>query len=381
MIDFEPTAAERDFQERVRALMREKVAPFAARWDEEETFPLETVRELGRAGLLGITVPVESGGLGMGCVAFALAIEEAARIDGSMALTLASHNTLACGHLLLCGTGEQKRRWLPAMASGEMLGAWALTEPEAGSDPSCLRTEAKRVEGGWVLSGSKIFVTQGAVAGVYILLAVTDPTERSRGISAFLVEAGSPGLKVTRGMKKMGCRSSDTANLILKDLFVPEENLLGGLNQGFIDTLRLLDRGRVGIGAMAVGLARGCLEESTAHARKRRQFGRSIDSFQAIQWMLADMATETDAARLLVLRAAALVQAGKGSTRESSMAKLFASEVAMRAAGKAIQIHGGYGYLRTYPVERYLRDAKLCEIGEGTSEVQRMVIARELLKS
>lgn len=371
---------QRTFREEVRALVEKHVAPFAARWDEEETFPAEAVRLLAARGLLGITVPVAYGGLGLDPVSYALAIEEVARHDGAMALTLASHNTLACGHLLLVGSEGQKRRFLPALARGDMLGAWALTEAESGSDAAAMKTTAQSTADGWVLNGAKMFVTQGSVAGLYIILARTAAGERQHGISAFLVEAGTPGVKPTRSLKKLGCRASDTAALRLKDVHVPHDSLLGELHHGFVDALQLLDKGRIGIGAMALGLARGCLEESIDYAQKRRQFGRTIASFQAIQWMLADMATEIDAARLLVHRAAMLQLEGRASTRESSMAKLFASEAATRAANKAVQIHGGYGYLRTFPVERYLRDAKLCEIGEGTSEVQRMVIARELLK-
>jgi alkylation response protein AidB-like acyl-CoA dehydrogenase len=372
---------QRTFREEVRQLVLKHVAPFAARWDEAESFPFEAVCALGERGLLGITVPVAYGGLGLDPVSYALAIEEVARHDGSMALTLASHNTLACGHLLLAGSEEQKRRYLPALARGEMLGAWALTEAESGSDAAALKTTAEPDGEGWLLNGAKMFVTQGTVAGLYVILARTAPGARQHGISAFLVEAGTPGLKPATPLKKLGCRASDTAALRLDHVRLPRECLLGELHHGFVDALKLLDKGRIGIGAMAVGLARGALEESLAYAQKRKQFGKPIASFQAVQWLLADMATEIDAARLLVHRAAMLQAEGRPSTRESSMAKLYASEVATRAASKAVQIHGGYGYLRTFPVERILRDARICEIGEGTSEVQRMVIARELLKS
>lgn len=369
------------FRLKVRRLVEEHVAPGAARRDEEEIFPTEPLRALAAEGLLGITVPPQYGGLGLDPVSYALAIEEIARYDGSTAIILASHNTLACGHILLAGTEDQKRRYLPSMTSGTALGAWALTEAGSGSDAAAMQTRAQRTTDGWVLSGSKMFITQGTVAGVYVILASTAPEKKQHGISAFIVEAGTPGLELGKPLKKMGCRASDTAGLMLRNIRLPAENLLGEVDRGFIDTLTLLDKGRIGIGAMAVGIARGCLEDSLAYARKRRQFGQPIASFQAIRWMLADMATEIDAARLLVLRAAFLQAEGKRTTRESSMAKLYASEVAMRAANKAIQIHGGYGYLRTFPVERYLRDAKVCEIGEGTSEIQRMVISRELLKN
>lgn len=369
------------FRLKVRTLVETYAAPGAARRDEEEIFPAEVLGALGAEGLLGITVPAVYGGLGLDPLSYALAIEEVARHDGSTAIILASHNTLACGHILLAGTEEQKRRYIPSMASGKALGAWALTEAGSGSDAAAMQTRAERTPDGWVLNGSKMFISQGTVAGVYIVLASTSPEKKQHGISAFIVEGGTPGLQPGKPLKKMGCRASDTAGLLLRDLRLPPDALLGDVDRGFVDTLTLLDKGRIGIGAMALGLARACLEDSLAYARHRRQFGQPIASFQAIQWMLADMATEIDAARLLVHRAALLQSEGKRTTRESSMAKLYASEVAMRAANKAIQIHGGYGYLRTYPVERYLRDAKICEIGEGTSEVQRMVISRDLLKN
>jgi len=371
---------QRAFREEVRQLVEKHVAPDAARRDEEERFPTEALQALAAHGLLGIVVPIAYGGLGLDPVSYAAAIEEVARHDGATALTLASHNTLACGHILLAGSEEQKRRFLPALASGKMLGAWALSEAESGSDAAALKTTAEPTADGWRLSGSKMFITQGSVAGLYIIMARTTAGEKQHGISAFLVEAGTPGLKSTRALKKMGCRASDTSALQLVDVRIPHENLLGELDHGFVDCLRLLDKGRIGIGAMAVGLGRGCLEEAIAHARKRQQFGKPLAAFEAIQWMLADMATEIDASRLLVHRAAMLQLEGRPFTREASMAKLYASEAASRAANKALQIHGGYGYLRTFPVERFLRDVKVCELGEGTSEVQRMVIARELLK-
>ncbi len=379
-MDFRLNPRQTAFRDWVKALAEKHLAPFAAQWDEDETFPVEALRILGDEGLLGITVPKAYGGLGLDPVSYALAIEEVARHDGSVAITLASHNTLGCGHIVLVGSEEQKSRFLPALASGEKLAAWALTEATSGSDASALRTSAQKVDGGWVLNGSKMFITQGSVAGVYIILARTSPEKKQRGISAFIVEGGTPGLSAAAPLKKMGCRASNTCGLQLRGVFVPDSQLLGEVDQGFIDTLKLLDKGRIGIGAMALGLARGCLEEALDYARERRQFGQPIASHQAIRWMLADMATEIDAARLLIFRAAQMQAEGQVSTCESSMAKLFASEVACRAANKALQIHGGYGYLRTYPIERYLRDAKVCEIGEGTSEVQRMVISREILK-
>lgn len=374
------TPAQASFRNKVRSLVAEQVIPHASAWDEKATFPAGAVARMAAEGLLGMLVPTRYGGLGLDPISLALAIEEIARGDGSLALTLASHNTLACGHLLLCGSDEQRERWLPVLASGQCLGAWALTEVESGSDASAMKTVATATDGGWLLQGHKFFVTQGRVAGLYIILAKTVAGDGKTGISAFLVEKGTPGLRPGRPLRKMGCRSSDTSALELKQVRVPSDHLLGVVNHGFRDALKLLETGRVAIAAMAVGIARAALEAAVAHAGKREQFGRPIGSLQAIQWQLADMATEVDAARLLVYRAAQRLVDGLPCTRESAMAKLFAAEAATRVANRALQIHGGYGYLRTVPVERYLRDAKLCEIGEGTSEIQRLVIARSLLK-
>ncbi len=327
-----------------------------------------------------MTAPVQYGGMGLDPLSYVVALEEIARYDGSIALTLTSHNTLACGHLKRSGTDEQKQRYLPLMASGKCLGAWALSESQTGSDAASIRTTAQRKGDHWILRGSKMFVTQGSVAGLYIIMARTGTGDkRHHGISAFLVEAGTKGLQIGQKLKKMGCRGSDTTSLVLKDVGVPAGALLGQEGNAFADIMGLLDQGRTGIAAMAVGIARGCLEEAVSYARKRKQFDQPIGKTQAIQWMLADMATEIDAARMLVWRAAEKIHAAEPCTRESAMAKLFASEVATRAANVALQIHGGYGYLRDFPVERYLRDAKACELGEGTSEMQRLVIARDLL--
>jgi alkylation response protein AidB-like acyl-CoA dehydrogenase len=369
-----------EIQRTVRAFCEAEVKPRAREWDEAETFPREVVGRLGEMGLMGIAVPEEYGGAGMGALAVAVVVEEVARFDGSLALTVASHNGLGTGHILRFGTEEQRRRYLPPLARGERLAAWALTEPGSGSDAAGLRTTAVPRGDRWVLNGSKTFITQGTVGDVYVVLARTEPDRRQHGITAFILEKGLRGFtqKPIRG--KLGVRSSDTAELILDEVEVPEAQRLGAVGEGFLDTLQILDRGRIAIGAMAVGLARGALEEGRAYARERKAFGRPIAEFQAIAFSLADMATETAAARLLVHRAAALCDAGVPFGKEASMAKLFASEAAMRATSKAIQIHGGYGYTRDFPVERYYRDAKLTEIGEGTSEVQRMVISREILK-
>jgi alkylation response protein AidB-like acyl-CoA dehydrogenase len=369
-----------EVQRIVRELCEAEVKPCARAWDEEEAFPREVVAKLGGLGLLGITVPEALGGAGLGALAVAVVVEELARYDGSLALTVASHNGLGTSHILKFGNDAQRERWIPALASGEKLAAWALTEPGSGSDAAALRTTAVRRGDRWILNGSKTFITQGTVGGSFVVLARTDPEQGAKGITAFVLEPGMPGFTQRAIHGKLGMRSSDTAELHLEDVEVPDANRIGEVGHGFLDTLQILDRGRITIGALAVGLGRGALEESRAYARERQTFGKPIADHQAIAFMIADMATELSAARLLVHRAAALCDARAPFGREASMAKLFASEAAMRATSKAIQIHGGYGYTRDYPVERYYRDAKLCEIGEGTSEVQRLVISRDVLR-
>jgi alkylation response protein AidB-like acyl-CoA dehydrogenase len=367
-------------QQSLRAFCEEKVKPHARRWDQEEKFPHEVVRELGELGVLGMLVSEQYGGAAMDALAVAVAVEEIARYDGSLALTVASHNGLGTSHLRVFGNDEQRARYLPKLATGEFLGAWGLTEPGSGSDAAGMKTTAVRQGDGWVLNGTKMFITQGTVGHVFVVLARTSPEKKQKGITAFILEKGMAGFSQRPVHGKLGMRSSDTAELILENVFVPDSQRLGQVDHGFIDTLKILDRGRITIGALAVGLGRGALEEAAHYAKDRTAFGQPIAEFEAIRWMLADMRTELDAARLLVHRSAALADAGQPYTVEASMAKLFASEAAMRACNKAVQIHGGYGYTREFPVERYLRDAKLCEIGEGTSEVQRTVISRELLK-
>jgi alkylation response protein AidB-like acyl-CoA dehydrogenase len=380
LMDFQLTEEQLEFQRTVREFCEREVKPNARRWDESAEFPLATVRALGELGVMGMTVPPEYGGAGLDLVAASVVIEEVARYDGSLALTVASHNGLGTGHLLRFGSEELKRRFVPDLASGRKLAAWALTEAGSGSDAAGLRTSAVRRGERWVLNGSKMFITQGTVGDVFIVLALTTPERRQKGITAFLVERGAKGLSQRALKGKLGMRSSDTAELVMEEVEVPDAHRVGAVDEGFIQTLQILDRGRIGVGALAVGLARGAMEDARAYAKERRAFGKPIAEFQAIGFALADMATEVSAARLLVRRAAALADAGERFTREASMAKLFASEVAMRATSKAIQIHGGYGYTRDFPVERYFRDAKLCEIGEGTSEVQRMVIGRDVLR-
>jgi alkylation response protein AidB-like acyl-CoA dehydrogenase len=370
----------RALQVTLRAFCEQHVKPQARAWDHAQQLPTEVLRMLGELGVLGIQIPEEYGGAGLDTLAMAVAVEEIARYDGSLALTVASHNGLGTGHLRIFGNVEQKRRYLPRLATGEWLGAWALTEPGSGSDAAGMKTSAVRKDDGWVLNGTKTFITQGSVGQVFVVLALTDPEKRQKGITAFILEKGTLGFSHRPIHGKLGMRSSDTAELVFENVVVPDTQRLGELGMGFINTLQILDKGRITIGALAVGLHRGALEESTRYARDRQAFGQPIAEFQAIRWMLADMKTELEAARLLVHRAAARADSGQRYTREASVAKLFASEAATRACNRAVQIHGGYGYTREFPVERYLRDAKLCEIGEGTSEIQRTIIARELLK-
>jgi alkylation response protein AidB-like acyl-CoA dehydrogenase len=380
-MDFELPESHRALQASLQAFCEEKVKPHAREWDRDEKFPMEVVRELGQLGVLGVLVAEEYGGAGMDALAVAVAVEEVARYDGSLALTVASHNGLGTSHIRVFGNDAQRKRYLPKLASGEWLGAWGLTEPGSGSDAAGMRTTAVRRGDTWVLNGTKMFITQGTVGDVFVVLALTDPDRRQKGITAFILEKGLKGFSQRAIHGKLGMRSSDTAELLLENVEVPDSQRLGEVGHGFIDTLKILDRGRITIGALAVGLGRGALEESARYSKERQAFGQPIGEFQAIRWMLADMKTEVDAARLLVYRAARLADTGKPYTHQASMAKLFASEVAMRACNKAVQIHGGYGYTREFPVERYLRDAKLCEIGEGTSEIQRSIIAREILKT
>jgi alkylation response protein AidB-like acyl-CoA dehydrogenase len=364
----------------VRDFARTEVLPHARKWDEEERFPKEIVPRLAAIGLLGIRIPEEYGGSGMDTQAYALCVEEIARVDGSTALTVASHNGLGTGHVLAFGSEEQKRRYLPAAASGRWLAAWALTEPGSGSDSAALRTTARRDGDSWVLDGAKAFITQGSVGGFCVVLARTDAdAPKQQGITAFVVEHGTPGFTASKHLLKLGCRSSDTAELVLENVVIPDSQRVGEVGRGFSDTMRILDRGRISIAAMALGLGYGALEKAVAYAKERRAFGKPIAEFQAIQFSLADAKTELDAAGLLVYRAAWLADRGEPHSKDAAMAKLFASEAATRACNSAVQVHGGYGYVREFDVERHLRDAKLCEIGEGTSEIQRMVIAKHLL--
>ncbi len=378
-MDFELSEDQKAVQRMVREFAEQEIAPVARELDEREEFPAQIVAKLSELGLMGILFPKEYGGADMDYIAYALILEELGRYDASVALTVESHNSLCSNHIYLAGTEAQKGKYLPQLTSGKVLGAWGLTEPGSGSDAAGMRTTATLDGNHWVLQGSKNFITQGSVAGIYVIMAITNRAKRDKGISAFIMEKGTPGFKVGRKEHKMGFRASDTAQLIFEAARIPKENLLGKLDHGFIDTLKILDAGRIGMAALTVGIARGCLEEGLKYAKERQAFGRPIAKFQAIQWKLADMSTEIDAARLLVLQAAYLKDTGQPFTKEAAYGKLFSSEVAMKAASEAVQIHGGYGYIKEFPVERYFRDAKFCAIGEGTSEIQRLIIARQLL--
>ncbi len=380
-MDFELTTEQALARRTAREFAEAEIAPVIARYDETEEFPAELVAKLGPLGFLGALVPPDYGGAGLDYVAYALVVEELSRVDGSVGITMWAHNSLCTNHIYSFGTAAQRERYVPPLARGEILGAWALTEPGAGSDAAAMRTRAVEADDAFVLDGTKAFITNGSVAGTAVVMAKTDPAAGGRGVSAFILERGMPGFRPGQRYKKLGLHASDTAELVLAGARVPKANLLGERNRGFQDTKKVLEGGRVAMAAMAVGLAQGALDQAVRYAKERQAFGRPIGRFQGIQAMLADLATEIEAARLLTLRAAYGKDRGRPIMREASMAKVFASEVAVRCATKAVQVHGGYGYTREFPVERFYRDAKLCEIGEGTSEVQRMVIARYLLES
>jgi len=381
-MDFKFSEQHELLRQSVRDYCAREIRPHARDWDESERFPLEIVPRLAELGLLGIRVPEAYGGAGMDVTAYAIAVEECAKVDGSLALTIASHNGLGTGHLLTFGNEEQKRRYLPRAVSGEALAAWALTEPGSGSDAAALRTTARRDGGDWILDGTKMFITQGSIGGFCVVLARTAAdAPPQRGITAFIVDTSTPGYRASKKLKKYGCRWSDTVEVTLDNVRVSDTERLGDIDQGFLDTMRILDTGRISIAAMALGLGRGALDMAVAYAKERAAFGRPIAEFQAMQWMLADAKTQLDAAELLVYRAAWLADRGERYTQEASIAKLFASEAATRVCNDAMQIHGGYGFTREFEIEKHLRDVKLCEIGEGTSQVQRMVIAKHILRA
>jgi alkylation response protein AidB-like acyl-CoA dehydrogenase len=379
-VNFEFTDEQKALRKTVREFAEGEIAPHVMEWDEVSHFPTEILPKLGEMGLMGVIFPEEYGGAGLGYVEYATVIEELARVDGSVGLFVAAHNSLCSNHIYKFGTEEQKKKYLGPLASGKKLGAWSLTEPGAGSDAGGTRTTAVRDANGFVLNGSKTFTTNGHYADVCVAMAVTDKAKESHGISAFILEKGQAGFKPGKKENKLGMRASDTSEIIFTDCHVKADALLGAEGEGFIGSLKILDGGRISIAALALGMAQGALEAATKYAKQRKQFGQAISEFQAIQFKLADMATEVEAARLLVYQAAWMAdQKTVRFTRESSMAKLFASEVAVRVANECVQIHGGYGFIKDYPAEKFYRDVKLCTIGEGTSEIQKLVIARQLL--
>jgi len=379
-MDFEFSTEQIQLRRMVREFAEAEIRPYVLEWDETQTFPLEQVKRAGTLGFLGAIFPEDLGGSEMGYIDYSIIIEELARVDPSVALIVAAHNSLCTNHIYLAGNEEQKRKYIPKLATGEWIGCWSLTEPEAGSDAGGTRSTAVLRGGRWVLNGGKTFTTNAHYAHVCVAMAVTDRAASQHGISAFILEAGTPGFRVGKKENKLGMRASATGEVLFHDCRLPQEQLLGKPGEGFVDSLRILDGGRISIAALSIGLAQGAYEAALGYSKQRKQFGRPISEFQAIQHKLADMATSIEAARLLTYRAGALKDLGKRVTKESAMAKLFASEMAVRVADEALQIHGGYGFIKDYPVEKFYRDVKLCTIGEGTSEIQRLVIARQLLK-
>ncbi len=380
-MEFELNEDQQQIKQSIREFAEAELRPHVMEWDEAAHFPVELRPKFAEVGLMGVLIPEEYGGSGLGYVEYATIIDELARVDPSIALAIAAHNSLGAGHIFIAGSASQKEKYLTPLAKGEHFAAWGLTEPSSGSDAISMKTTAVRRDGGWVLNGSKNFITNATFAETTVALAITDRAAGSHGISAFIIERGTKGFSVAKKENKVGMRASDTAALVFDDCFVPNANLMGAPGQGFIQAMKVLDGGRISIAALAVGIAQGAYEAALKYSRERHQFGRPIAEFQAIQFKLADMATQVDAARLLTYRAAAMKDAGKPTTKESSMAKLYASEVGVRVAEECVQIHGGYGYIKDYPAEKYWRDSKLCTIGEGTSEIQRTVIARQILRA
>jgi alkylation response protein AidB-like acyl-CoA dehydrogenase len=379
-LDFQLNDEQLHLKKTVREFAAREIAPNVMQWDEAGEFPLEIVKQLGKLGMMGIVFPAEYGGAGMGYIEYVTTIEELSRVDGSVGIILAAHTSLCSNHIFLAGNEEQKRKYVSRLATGEFIGAWGLTEPSSGSDAGSARMNAVRRGNTWVLNGTKTFCTNGHYADVLVVIAVTDRAAHTHGLSAFVVEKGTKGFRPGKKENKLGLRASDTAELIFEDCVLPAESLVGTEGQGFVDAMRVLDGGRISIAALSLGMAEGAYEAALNYSKQRKQFGKAISDFQAIQWKLADMATEIEAAKLLTFRAAAMKDAGMKTTLESSMAKLYASEVAVKCANEGVQIHGGYGFIKDYPAEKFYRDVKLCTIGEGTSEIQRLVIARQLLK-
>src|SRR5579863_3444131 len=380
-MDFQFTPEQTQLRKSVREFAEAEIAPHVREWDDQQIFPLETIKKAGQLGFLGAIFPEEFGGAGLGYIEYSIVVEELARVDPSVGLIVAAHNSLCTNHIFLAGNDEQRRKYIPRLATGEWIGCWSLTEPEAGSDAAGTRTRAVRDGACWVLNGGKTFTTNAQYADVCVAMAVTDRSASQHGISAFILENGIPGYRVGKKENKLGMRASATGEVLFTDCRLPESQLLGKQGEGFVDSLRILDGGRISIAALSVGLAQGAFEAALRYSKQRKQFGRPISEFQAIQNKLADMATSIEAARLLTYRAGWMKDQGERVNKESAMAKLFASEIAVRAANEAVQIHGGYGFIKDYPVEKFYRDVKLCTIGEGTSEIQRLVIARQLLKS
>ncbi|MDX2206184.1 MAG: acyl-CoA dehydrogenase family protein [Gemmatimonadales bacterium] len=378
-MNFDLAPEQQQIRQMVRAFAAAEIKPHIMEWDEAQTFPLDVIKQLGGLGLLGAIFPERYGGAGLSYIDYVNVLEELAACESGIALAVAAHNSLATGHIYLAGSEEQRQRYLPRLTSGEWLGCWALTEPGSGSDAAGLVTTAVREGDEWVLNGTKNFITNASHAQVAVVLAVTDRNDSKRGVTAFAIEMDRPGIRAGKKENKLGMRTSDTAELVLENCRVPHANVLGEIGYGFIDAMKVLDGGRISIAALSLGIARGAYDAARKYAAERQAFGKPIAHFQAIQFMLADMATEIEAARLLCYRAAALKDAGEKTTQWSSMAKLYASEVAVRATEKTVQIFGGYGFIKEFPAEKYYRDVKLCTIGEGTSEIQRMVIARNLL--
>ncbi len=379
-MEFDSTPEQDQLRKAVREFAANEIKPHVSEWDEQQTFPLEVIKKLGCLGYLGSIFPEQYGGAGLGYIEYSIIIEELARVDPSVGLIVAAHTSLCSNHIFLAGTEEQKQKYLTRLTTGEYIGCWSLTEPEAGSDAGGTRSRAVREGDGWILNGSKTFTTNAHYADVCVAMAVTDRAASQHGISAFLLEPGMAGFCVGKKENKLGMRASATGEVLFTDCRVSDSQRLGKEGEGFVDSLRILDGGRISIAALALGTAQGAYEEALKYSKSRQQFGRPISEFQAIQFKLADMATGIDAARLMIYRAAHLKNQGKRITCESAMAKLFASEVAVKVCDEALQIHGGYGFIKDYPVEKFYRDVKLCTIGEGTSEIQRMVIARQLLK-
>ena len=379
-MDFQLSDEQQQLKKTVREFAQREIAPHVMKWDEASEFPLATIKELGKLGLMGIIFPAALGGAGMGYVEYATAIEELSRVDGSVGIIVAAHTSLCSNHIFYCGNEEQRQRYICKLASGEFIGAWALTEPGSGSDAGGAICSAKRRGDTWVINGTKTFCTNGHYADVIVVIAVTDRAQGTHGLSAFILEKGMKGFRPGKKENKLGLRASDTAELIFEDCEVPAENMVGKEGEGFVDSLRILDGGRISIAALGLGMAQGAFDAALKYAKERKQFDKPISEFQAIQWKLADMAVEIEASRALIWRAATMKDAGKNTTLASSMAKLYAGEAAVRCANECVQIHGGYGFIKDYPAEKFYRDVKLCTIGEGTSEIQRMVIAREILK-